>query len=164
MKRGSTLFLKIVVIVIGIPILALCIFLLPEIAKAAIEEVTKGAKWGYLLFGLLTIMYGSVVPFYFALYQTWKLLRYIDKDQAFSVLSVNALKNIKNCAIAISGLYGIGSVFFQFIARNVDLDPPFGLMGLMIIFASLVIAVFAAVLQRLLQDAIHIKSENDLTV
>lgn len=32
------------------------------------------------------------------------------------------------------------------------------------IFASSVIATFAAVLQRLLQDAIDIKSENDLTV
>jgi hypothetical protein len=32
------------------------------------------------------------------------------------------------------------------------------------IFASMVIAVFAAVLQRILQEAIDIKSENDLTV
>jgi len=32
------------------------------------------------------------------------------------------------------------------------------------IFVSIVIAVFAAVLQRLLQDAIDIKLENDLTV
>jgi hypothetical protein len=31
-------------------------------------------------------------------------------------------------------------------------------------FASLVIAVFAAVLRRLLQEAINIKTENDLTV
>ncbi|MER2256900.1 MAG: DUF2975 domain-containing protein, partial [Priestia megaterium] len=36
--------------------------------------------------------------------------------------------------------------------------------GLVVPFASLVIAVFAAVLQKLLQEAIHIKSENDLTV
>jgi hypothetical protein len=37
-------------------------------------------------------------------------------------------------------------------------------MGLIIIFASLVIAAFAAILQRILQEAINIKSENDLTV
>jgi hypothetical protein len=34
----------------------------------------------------------------------------------------------------------------------------------LIIFASFVIAVFAAVLQRLLNDAIQLKSEVDLTV
>ena len=37
MKRGSTLFLKIAVILIGIPVLALCIFVVPEIAKYAAE-------------------------------------------------------------------------------------------------------------------------------
>ncbi|MED4598856.1 DUF2975 domain-containing protein, partial [Bacillus subtilis] len=37
-------------------------------------------------------------------------------------------------------------------------------IGLVIIFASMVIAVFAAVLQKLLKEAIDIKSENDLTV
>lgn len=43
-------------------------------------------------------------------------------------------------------------------------DPHIGLVGLIIIFVSLVIAVFAAILQRLLQETINIKSENDLTV
>ncbi|HDR6753118.1 TPA: DUF2975 domain-containing protein, partial [Bacillus thuringiensis] len=51
---------------------------------------------------------------------------------------------------------------FHFIAKK--MDPPIGLVGLIIVFASLVIAVFAAILQRLLQEAINIKSENDLTV
>ncbi|MED0659949.1 DUF2975 domain-containing protein, partial [Bacillus smithii] len=43
-------------------------------------------------------------------------------------------------------------------------NAPFGILQFIIIFASLVIAVFAAILQRLLQEAINIKSENDLTV
>ena len=43
-------------------------------------------------------------------------------------------------------------------------DAPGIIIGMIIIFASMVIAVFAAVLQRLLKDAIDIKSENDLTV
>jgi len=51
---------------------------------------------------------------------------------------------------------------FHLIARKVD--PPIGILGFIIIFASLIIAVFAAILQRLLQEAITIKSENDLTV
>lgn len=102
------------------------------------------------------------MPFYYALYQTFHLLRSIDRNTAFSDISVKALKNIKICAIAISGLYVLGMPLFRLIARK--LDPPVGFMGLAIIFASLVIAVFAAILQRLLQEAIHIKSENELTV
>jgi hypothetical protein len=45
-----------------------------------------------------------------------------------------------------------------------DDAPGIILIGLVIIFASMVIGVFAAVLQKLLTNAIEIKSENDLTV
>jgi hypothetical protein len=53
-----------------------------------------------------------------------------------------------------------------YIVYVADKDDPPGAtaIGLVIIVASCVIAVFAAVLQKLLQNAIEIKSENDLTV
>jgi len=37
-------------------------------------------------------------------------------------------------------------------------------MGLIIIFATLTIVLFAALLQELLRNALEIKSENDLTI
>jgi hypothetical protein len=37
-------------------------------------------------------------------------------------------------------------------------------MGVLVIFGSIVIATLAAVSERLLQDAVDMKSENDLTV
>jgi hypothetical protein len=52
---------------------------------------------------------------------------------------------------------------YYLMAKKID-PPSFMPMGLVIIFASMVIAVFAAVLQRLLQEVINIKSENDLTI
>ncbi len=159
MKQVTTLFLKLAVIFMGISVLALCIFLVPHMAIFAAKLYPNIASMKYLVF---IVMYGAAVPFYFALYQAFNLLRYIDESTAFSELSVKALKNIKCCAITISGLYVLGMPLFHFIAKK--MDPPIGLMGLIIIFASLVIAVFAAILQRLLQEAINIKSENDLTV
>ncbi|OKL36913.1 DUF2975 domain-containing protein [Domibacillus mangrovi] len=159
MKQVTTLFLKLAVIFIGISVLALCIFLVPHMANFAAKLYPNIAPMKYLVF---IVMYGAAVPFYFALYQAFNLLQYIDENTAFSELSVKALKNIKCCAITISGLYVLGLPLFHFIAKKVD--PPIVLMGLIIIFASLVIAVFAAILQRLLQEAINIKSENDLTV
>ncbi|WP_274307107.1 DUF2975 domain-containing protein [Solibacillus daqui] len=163
MKRGSTLFLKLAVIFIGIPILALCIFLLPQIAMVAFEEAKKGSELAYVVFGILSIMYISTIPFYFALYQTLGILNYIDKNQAFSELSVSALKKIKNCAITISGLYMVGLPLVYIVAEWDD-APGLLLIGLVIVGASMAIAVFAAVLQKLLKDAIAIKTENDLTV
>lgn len=101
--------------------------------------------------------------FYFALYQAFTLLSYIDRNKAFSELSVRALKKIKYSAITISLLLVAGMPLFYLIAEMDD-APGIILIGLVLIFASMVIAVFAAVLQRLLQEAIDIKSENDLTV
>ncbi|MGP4109262.1 DUF2975 domain-containing protein [Virgibacillus sp. L01] len=159
MKRGSTLFLKIAVILIGIPILALCIFGLPILAKEAAES----AKFAYVLYGILIIMYASAIPFFVALYQAFKLLSYIDRNKAFSEISVKVLKNIKYCAITISVLYVVGMPFF-YIFAELDDAPGVILVGMLFILAPMVIAVFAAVLQRLLQEAITIKSENELTV
>lgn len=160
MERGTTLFLKLAVILIGIPILALCIFIVPEIANFAAEMFPD---IGYLNFLVFIYFYTTAIPFYFALYQAFKLLSYIDQNIAFSELSVKALKHIKYSAFTISILYVLGMPFW-YIMAEIDDAPGLIVIGLIIIFASSVIAVFAAVLQRLLQEAINIKSENDLTV
>ncbi|CAM3874217.1 MULTISPECIES: DUF2975 domain-containing protein [Paenibacillus] len=160
MKQGTTLFLRIAVILIGIPVLALCIFVVPNIARFAAELYPDHA---YLKYLVSIDLYASAIPFYFALYQAFKLLNYIDQNKAFSELSVKALKSIRNCAITISILYAAGMPLFYLLAEKDD-APGIIVLGLVIIFASSVIGVFAAVLQRLLQEAIKIKSENDLTV
>ena len=160
MKQGSTLFLKTVVILIGIPVLAMCIFLVPKIGAFAAELYPDIAYIKYLVF---INLYATAIPYYFALYQTFKLLNYIDKNKAFSELSVQALKNIKYSALAINVLYVLSMPLFYLVAERDD-APGIIIIGMIMIFASMVIAVFAAVLQRLLKDAIDIKAENDLTV
>ncbi|AOL27248.1 DUF2975 domain-containing protein [Bacillus subtilis] len=160
MNRMSTIFLKIALVLIGIPILALCIFLVPKISNYSAELFPNIAYIKYLVF---IYLYVTAIPFYFALYQAFKLLSYIDKNKAFSGLSVRALKNIKYCAVTISIFYAAGMPVFYLIAE-IDDAPGIIVIGLVIIFASMVIAVFAAVLQKLLKEAIDIKSENDLTV
>ncbi|MFB5662206.1 DUF2975 domain-containing protein [Alteribacillus sp. HJP-4] len=160
MKRGSTLFLKAAVIFMGLPVLALCIFLVPEIANFAAELYPDMTYIKYFVF---IDLYATAIPFYAALYQAFKLLNYIDKNKAFSELSVKALKNIKNCAVIIGILYVAGMPLFYLVAERDD-APGVIILGMIMIFGAMVIAVFAAVLQRLLQDAIEIKSENDLIV
>lgn len=160
MSRGSTLFLKAVIILMGLPVLAVCIYGLsrfdPNSPYWALPELEK------LQYPLLVGMYLAMIPFFIALYQTLKLLSYIDRNEAFSKLSVKALKTIKYCAITISILYVL-ELPFLYLLTKAD-DAPGILIGIAVIFASMVVAVFAAVLQRLLQDAIDIKAENDLIV
>lgn len=92
MKLVLTLFLKIAVILIGIPFLTLCIFWVPKIGNVAAKLLLDVAYIKYLVF---IVFYASAIPFYFALYQAIKILSYIDKNKSFSELSVKSLKKIK---------------------------------------------------------------------
>ena len=160
MKRGSTLFLRGAIVLLGLPILAVCILGLSRFDPNS--PYWKLPELANLQYPILTGMYAAMIPFFIALYQALKLLSFIDKNKAFSELSVKALRNIKYCAIAIIIIYVV-ELPFLYILTKVD-DAPGLLIGLVVIFASMIIAVFAAVLQRLLQEAIHIKTENELTV
>ncbi|MCC2684787.1 MAG: hypothetical protein K0R75_1686 [Paenibacillaceae bacterium] len=157
MKR-ETLFLKIVLILMVVPVLAACIFGLPVIAKGAAENYPL---WVYL--PIIGVMYVNAIPYFVALYQAFRLLSNIDKNRAFSELSVGALRTIKLCAIMISILFlAVLPLFYVWGDR--DDAPGLVVLGMVLTFAPMVIAVFAAVLQKLLKHAIDIKSENDLTV
>jgi len=160
MKRGSTLFLKVSVFLIGLPVLVACIFLVPGLSHL----ITRYSPELIFLRPLfLAGVYGSALVFFQALYQAFGLLNLIDRSEAFSAAAVRGLKNIKISAVIISILY-IAQLPLLYLMAEGDDAPGLIVIGLLIIFASLVIAVFAAVLQRLLNDAIQLKSEVDLTV
>ena len=158
MNRGTTTFLKVSVILIGIIVLSLSMFWLPRLAD---EAAVIAPDLAYLQYLVLVGLYVTTIPFFFALYQALKLLTFIDNNNAFSNLSVKALKNITYCAMTISVLYVIGGLFL--LLQNA-LHPGIAIMGFTIIFASTIIAVFASTLEKLLNNAIDMKFENDLTV
>jgi hypothetical protein len=149
----STLFLKATLVVMGLAVLALCV----GAVWAAFDDHTGYYK--PIMLGLPV----TALPFFLALYQAWKLLSYIDRSEAFSPLSITALRNIKLCAITISALYAILMPFI-FLAAEMDDAPGVILIGMVLVCAPIVVAVFAAVLQKLLQNGLDIKSENELTV
>jgi hypothetical protein len=158
MKRGSTIILRAVVIFIGLVALATCIFGLPRLIMS---EMATGADFDYgpIFLGL----YIPAIPFFYALYQAIRLLRFIDKNQAFSNDSVRAFRNIKYCAFIISGFFSLGMPYVFQVADRDD-APGVVALGLVIIGASFVIGTFSAVMLKLVQNAVDIKSENDLTV
>ena len=152
--------MRFVILFIGLGVLAFSIFALPAMWKGGSEEFPAASR---AIFLIMIGLYATAVPFFIALWQTLKLLSYIDQNKAFSELSVSALRNIKYCAIIITILY-IGGVPLLIPIAEADDAPGLVLMGMVVACAPIVVAVFATVLQRLLQNAIDIKSENELTV
>ena len=144
---------------IGIGVLALMLWF-PNIegrnANSTLFQV-------YFADPFLAYIYIASIAFFTALYQAFKLLGYIGRNEVFSQAAVKALRTIKYCATALVALIA-APLAYLFIARPDD-DIAGGVaMGLFILFASLVIATAAAVFERLLQSAVDMKSENDLTI
>jgi len=159
MKRSSTIFLQIVIMLIGIGALALLLW------EPRIEGRNAHATNFEIYFKdpFLALMYAGSIPFFIALFQAFKVLGYAGQNKVFSQAAVKALRTIKYCAIAIIGFVAVEEIF---IILNHGSDDPAGgvFMGILITFGSIVIATAAAVFERILQNAVDIKSENDLTV
>ncbi|MDN5275861.1 MAG: hypothetical protein JWN33_510 [Candidatus Saccharibacteria bacterium] len=152
MQRSSSILLRITIFIIGLFILGLCLFVLPE--GWSDEEAYRPIIAG---------MYLAALPFFYGLYQALKILGYIDRNQAFSLLSILALKRIKYAAMAITALYAVGLPYFYVRAQHDD-APGLLAIAIIITLASATVALFATLLQKLLGQAVTMKAEQDLTV
>ena len=159
MKRSSTIFLQVVIVLIGIVAFVVMIrFPLTE-GRAANLDLFSIYADPFLVYGYL-----ASIAFFVALYQAFKLLGYIRQNKVLSLNSVKALRKIKYCAIILCILIVMAAIHIMiFHAKD---DDPAGFIAMCIVttFISIVIATAAAVFERTLQSAVDIKSENDLTV
>jgi hypothetical protein len=158
MKRTSTAFLQFVIVLVGLGALALLLWephLEGRNANATVFEI-------YFKDPFLAFVYIGSIPFFVALYQGFRVLGYAGQNKVFTQAAVKALRTMKHCAIAIVGFVAVGEIV---ILWNESDDAAGGVfMGAVIAFGSIVIATAAATFERILQNAVDLKSENDLTV
>ena len=159
MKTISTVFLQAVVVLIGILALVILIRV----------PLTEGRATNLDLFSIYTdpfILYGyaASIAFFVALYKAFRLLGYIGQNKIFSPESVKALKGIKFCAITLVTLIVAAGVYIKIFHSKED--DPAGFLAICIVttFVSIVVATATAIFEKLLQNAIDMKSENDLTI
>ncbi|NUM25681.1 MAG: DUF2975 domain-containing protein [Candidatus Buchananbacteria bacterium] len=162
MKKGSITFLQIVIVVLGIGALALLLW------EPRVEGVNANAttlREIYFDDPFLAYVYIGSIAFFVALYQAFKLLGYIGRSEVFSHQAVKALRTIKYCALTIIAFLVGAEIYINIVQRRVEEDIAGGVMvGLFLIFVSMVVATAAAVFEKTLRTAVEIKTENDLTV
>src|SRR5687767_1585461 len=159
MKKTSTIFLQGVIVLIGIVALVILIrFPLTEGRAKTLDLVSIYAD-PFILYG-----YAASIAFFVALYKAFKLLGYIRQNRVFSSDSVKTLKAIKYCAIILSILIVTAGLFVK-LSHHKD-DDPAGFLAMCIVttFVSIVVATAAAIFENILQNAVDMKSENDLTI
>lgn len=154
LERSSTLFLKLILLVLSLAVLTFCGFLLYQITQS-----DSLGDYQPILIGVLI----STIPFLYVFYQAYNLLNNIDANLSLTDSSVNSLRIIKVCSFLISLMYLMGSPFIFYVAQQDD-APGVVLINIILIMGPFSVGVFTYILQKLLINAIGYKSENELTI
>ncbi len=158
-KKSSVLFLQAVIVLLGIGVLA---FMLIEPrfegrnAHATLMQVYSNDPF-------LAYAYAASVAFFVALYNAFKLLRFVGRGEVFSQNAVFALRAIKRCGLCLVGFIILPLAYLSIVRPGDDIAGGVA-MGLFILLGSSVVATAAAVFEKTLQSAVDLKAENDLTV
>ena len=159
MKKIPIVFLQAVIVLIGIVALAIMIRLPLTEGRAVNLDLFSIYADPFILYG-----YAASIAFFVALYKAFKLLGYIGQNKVFSPGSVKALKSIKYCAILLSILIVLAGLYVRLFHSKEDDPAGFLAMCIVTTFVSIVVATAAAIFEKILQNAIDMKSENDLTI
>ena len=146
--RSSTIFLQIVVVLIGVGAFALMLW------EPHLEGRNAHATLFQIYFNdpFLAYAYIASTSFFAALYQAFKVLGYARQNRMFSQAAVKAMRTIKYCAMAIVGFVAAGEIFIMF--GNSDDRAGGVFMGILIAVAAMVIAAAAKMFELLLQGAV----------
>ena len=147
MKRGSTVFLQTLIMLLGIGVL-----FEPQIegrnAHATQFEI-------YFKDPFLAYLYLAFVPFFVGLVQAFKLVGYARHDETISPRSARAMRIIKYCAAVMAILFLGVIAYIPIFVRGKD-DVARGVaMGLFIVLLTAVTAIVAGVLERVLRDSVE---------
>ncbi len=147
MKKNTTIFLQILTILIAIGVLAF-MFWEPQIEG---RNMHAGLFDIYFKDAFLACTYLASIPFFVALYQTFKILGYVRKNMMSSQATVKALRTIKYCAELIL-IFVLAAEAFLVIARPGDDIAGGVFMGLLVIVISGAIAITATRFGKVLQN------------
>jgi len=139
-KRGSAIFLKVIIFLVGIAVLTLCIYWIPALT---IRDIKAHPGGDYSLYPLLVCAYGICITFSFALFHVYKLLTFIERNNALSESSLKSLKVIKKCAFTAIFFIVLMIISLKVISSisGDDSAGPISVSLMSILATSIIIAV-----------------------
>lgn len=151
MKRISTIFFQIIIILVGISALAFMLY----------EPHLEGRNVGATNFDIyfkdpfLACAYVASVFFFITLYKVFKILGYVRENKRVSQETVKALKVIQYCAMIIIGFVIVREVYIGIVVRGTD-DIAGGVaMGVFIALISGIVVITTVMLQKSLQHKLQ---------
>jgi hypothetical protein len=149
MKRNTTVFLQLVLVLAGLAVLA---FLLREPWFEGVNADAAGFADVYLDDPFLAYAYLASVPFFLGLWQAFKMLGYARREKLFSEAGVKAARTIRNCAlVTAAAVIGGGAYAGINAAGSGDDAAGFMMLSLLATLASLAAGAAAALAAELLR-------------
>jgi hypothetical protein len=147
-----TLFLRAVLVLVGI--VALAFLLIEPHFEGRNAHATPFQV--YFEDPFLAYAYVASIPFFAGLYHAIKVVGYIGKNSEVSPSTVRSVRIIKYCAIALIVFVAGAEVFI--VTSDSDDHAGGVFIGVVIAFASIVVAITAAVIERAMQKAVKLRS------
>ncbi len=145
MKKGSILFLQAVIMCIGFGALTLLLWephLEGRNVNATVFEV-------YFHDPFLAYVYGASIAFFVALYQVFKWLGLVRRNEVSSNATLQVLRTIRYCALVLI-IFMVGAELYFFLFQRGKEDIAGGvMMGLVMIVVSVVVAAATIVFEGL---------------
>ena len=157
-QKKLSLWLKAVIIAVGICGLIVYFGILPTIGSDLTDSYPEFSSWHW---PWLIFLWMTAIPCYIILVLAWKIAVNIGNDHSFSVENAELLQSI---AWLIAGdilFFFLGNVIFLFLNMN---HPGIILLSLLICAIGTAISIAAACLSHLVRKAADLQEQSDLTV
>lgn len=144
MKKGLTIFLQALMVLIGIGALIFIIW------EPTVEGVNVNATFSemYLKDRFMLWVYLSYIIFSVGLYQAFKIFGQLRQASVSSQVIMKSLRVIKYCAMILIAIIAAGEVYLAIYVRGKD-DIAGGIaMGLFMIFIFSIVALSVGIFER----------------
>ena len=144
-EKASIAFLRAVVVLVGLVVLAAMLWE-PHLEGRNVHSTVFEI---YFKDPFLAYVYAGSTAFFVALYNAFKALGYVGRDETFTPETARAARTIKRCGVALVGFVA-GAAFFILLTGGED-RPQGIFMCLLAAFGSSVVAASGATLERILR-------------
>lgn len=157
-QRELSIWLKGLLLMSGVLGLFLCFGLAPNMGSTLAESDPSRA---HLFWPCLLFIWIACIPIYMALYQAWMIFKNVGEDNSFCEENMLRLKKVSRLSIIVVLMYSCAAFWLLIV----DLVNFYIFLAIFVIlFASIFVAVSSAVLSHLVNKAVELQKENDLTI
>ena len=150
MKNISILFLKVALVLLILPTLALGSYGLYYLLNNPANP-----DYASSLYPIITGMYVSLIPLYHGVYRVWRILSHVKKETIQSTAAERDIKAVRLSAVLFGVVFLLVSPFV-FMVAQLDDAPGLVIFGMIPVFlASIILAIFT-----LFQEMLKVKAKS----